>query len=394
LLIKNRRELLPSKLSGSQYELRKTGLKALKVAIDAVRPKNLIEKAVKIEENWITVKDEKFDLSTFKKICVIGGGKCVAEMAFTLGEMLKKYPKVEYNGFINVPEGLHIKDSKITAKIKINYANHPIPNINGLRGTKSMIELLEQSTEKDLIICLISGGGSALLPLPKEPLSLEDLQEINALLLESGASIQEINAVRKHLSNFKGGNLARKVFQTSRATLISLIISDVIGDDLDSIASGPTVPDSSTFFEAKVVLQKYKILEKIPKPAKDLIENGLNDKKLENPKRGDDCFKRVHNYLIGSVVSAIENVIKYLNHQMFETQYFSNEIAGEAQIFGETLYNLFYRTVNANINKKLALIGSGELTVTIKGNGIGGRNQEMLLSFLDILNQKILIANF
>jgi glycerate-2-kinase len=248
------------------------------------------------------------------------------------------------------------------------------------------MKIVEQSTRKDLIICLISGGGSALLPLPKEGVSLEDLQIINSFLLASGASIHEINTIRKHLSNFKGGNLAKKLYNSSNATLLSLIISDVVGNKLDSIASGPTVPDLTTFNEAIDILKKYNILDKIPSSAKSVLEQGLNDEKLENPKPKDVCFENVHNYLIGSVKSAAEEAISYLKEFNYDVNYFSNEIIGEAREFGNQLLQIINQELEKDIRtgkkNKIALIGTGELTVTIKGNGTGGRNQEMLLSLL------------
>ena len=147
MLFKNYEELFPTKLSESQYTLRKIGLKALEIAVNAVRPKNLIEKAIRIEKKTITVKNDEYDLNTFKRIYIVGGGKCVAEMAFTLEEMLKAYPSADYYGFVNVPEGLDINYSKEKSKIKLNYAKHPIPSMSGFYGTKSMLELLEKSTD-------------------------------------------------------------------------------------------------------------------------------------------------------------------------------------------------------------------------------------------------------
>ena len=260
-----------------------------------------------------------------------------------------------------------------------------------------MLEFVKKSSKKDLIICLISGGGSALLPSPKAGISLRDLQEVNSLLLASGASIHEINAVRKHLSDFKGGNLAKALFNSSGATLISLIISDVVGNNLDSIASGPTVPDRTTFKDAIDILKKYSIHYKVPKSVINSLEQGLKNKSLENPKYNDPCFRNVHNYLIGSVKSAVQEIITYLK-QDFITNYFSDNIIGEARDFGRNLYSIISEQMNENdfenLQKSIALIGSGELTVTIKGVGIGGRNQEMLLSFLDFVNGKDFEDNF
>lgn len=386
MIIKNYSHLFPEDLDKNQLELRKIGLDCLEKALHAVKPAILMKAAIKIQGNKLFVQEDIFDLEEYDKIYVIGGGKATAEMAFTLEKILDSRSNFIRGGIINIPEGLEIDKSQISGRINLNFATHPIPNENGLLGTKKMMEIVERSTQKDLIICLISGGGSALLPLPKEGVSLIDLQIINSLLLASGASIHEINTIRKHLSDFKGGNLAKNLYISSKATLLSLIISDVVGNKLDSIASGPTVPDLTTFNEAIDILKKYKILNKIPTSTKNALEQGLNNEQLENPKPNDACFENVHNYLIGSVKSAAEEVISYLKGLNYNVHYFSNEIVGEAHEFGNILYQMIKKEEikKKYIDKKskIALIGTGELTVTIKGNGIGGRNQEMLLSLL------------
>ncbi|MHA1985137.1 MAG: glycerate kinase type-2 family protein [Promethearchaeota archaeon] len=375
-----------------QRYLREVALNALKKAIHAVGPQKLIEKAIRIQDNQLIIQDVKYDLQKFKKILIIGGGKATAEMTYALERILKNFTDINYEGVINTPKR-NVKHEKTgRTKTKLNYASHPIPDKNGLKGTKMMIEIVEKSGKDDLIICLISGGGSALLPLPKEGINLQDLQIANSLLLASGASIHEINAVRKHLSDFKGGNLAKKVYNTSKAILISLIISDVVGDKLDSIASGPSVPDLTTFDDAIQILKKYDIYQKVPPSITHHLEEGLLDENLETPKFNNECFNNVHNYIIGSVKSAVEELIPFLEMEGFESSYFSDKIVGEAQRFGKSLNTIISQklkeTATENTPGKIALIGTGELTVTIKGTGIGGRNQEMLLSFLEYIKGK------
>ena len=387
MIIKNISHLFPEDLGKDQLELRKIGLETLEKALNAVKPEKLMKEAVKIQRNNLIIEKDSYNLEAFETLYIIGGGKATAEMALTLEKILQSRSHFIREGMINIPEGLEINKSDMSSKITMNFASHPIPNENGLNGTKKMMEIVENATKNDLIICLISGGGSALLPLPKADISLEDLQETNSLLLASGASIHEINTIRKHLSDFKGGNLAKKIYSSSKATLISLIISDVVGNKLDSIASGPTVPDLTTFNEAIDILNKYKILNTIPSSVKMALEQGVKNEKLENPKPNDACFINVHNYLIGSVKSAAEEAISYLKGLGYNVVYFSNEIIGEAREFGN---NLLQVIKNERVKgKKIALIGTGELTVTIKGSGIGGRNQEMLLSLLlSMINEK------
>ena len=320
MFIKNISHLLLSNLDKMQLELREIGLQAIEKSISAVKPKNLIEKSINLHRTTLTIAGDDYDLTKFKKVFIIGGGKATAEMTLSLERLLSKLKNIDYNGIINIPEDLKRQEEFKKSKISFNFSSHPIPNEKGVIGTKSMMEIVENSTENDLIICLISGGGSALLPLPKRGINLEDLQKVNSLLLSSGASIHEINIIRKHLSDFKGGNLAKKLYNSSGATLICLIISDVVGNSLDSIASGPTVPDNTTFQDAIDILNKYKLMGKIPSVVKSDFEKGLSDKRLETPKPNDKCFINVHNYLIGSVIFAAEEVITFLKIKGFKME--------------------------------------------------------------------------
>jgi len=398
LFVKNSSQLLLNDLDKNQLALRKIGLQALEKSISAVKPKTIMEKSIKVHKSKLFIESDEYDLEKFKKIYIIGGGKATAEMALSLERLLISLKDIEYEGIINIPKDKEKQELFKKSKISINFASHPIPNESGLNGTKSMMEIIEKSNKNDLFFCLISGGGSALLPLPKRGINLQDLKKVNSLLLSSGASIHEINTIRKHLSDFKGGNLVKKLYNSSEATLISLIISDVVGDNLDSIASGPTVPDKTTFKDTLEILRKYDLLDIIPSSVKDHIEKGLSDKKLENPKANDLCFTNVHNYLIGSVSSAVREVKSLLENQGFKVQYFSTNITGEAREFGKSLYPIILQQVEDNLNQKkvekITLIGSGELTVTIKGEGIGGRNQEMLLSYLNYIKDREFNYNF
>ncbi|MFW9952600.1 MAG: glycerate kinase [Candidatus Thorarchaeota archaeon] len=398
MYIKNTSEILTEEIPKDQFKLRKIGLQAISKAISAVKPENLMEKSIKVLDNKLIIDNDEYYLPNFEKIHIIGGGKATAEMALTLERILSNMKDIDYSGIINVPEDLEQQKFSKKSKISINFASHPIPNESGLKGTLSMVEIVENSTKNDLFICLISGGGSALLPLPKKGILLKDIKDVNSLLLSSGASIHEINTIRKHLSDFKGGNLAKKIYSSSGAILISLIISDVVGDDLDSIASGPTVPDKTTFKDALEIIKKYNLLTKIPISVNEYLEKGLSDRTLETPKPNDSCFINVHNYLIGSVIYAAQEVKSFLTSEGFEVNYFSTKIIGEAKEFGKSLFKIISTHVQNNLDQKIserkALIGTGELTVTIRGKGIGGRNQEMLLSFLNIIKDKKFDYNF
>ncbi|MFX0027955.1 MAG: glycerate kinase [Candidatus Hermodarchaeota archaeon] len=389
--IQNLNELLNENLEISQLYLRKIALETLERAIDAVKPQNLINSSIRIQNNILTIQNDDYDLNNFRRLYIIGGGKATAEMALSLEKILTKKKNVEYDGFVNIPKDSINPEMLKKSIIKFNYASHPIPDQSGFDGAKEMLKIIKESKREDLIIFLLSGGGSALLPLPKKGISLEDLQKLNSLLLASGASIHEINTIRKHLSVIKGGNIAKTLWTSSGAKLVSLIISDVVGDNLDSIASGPTVPDSSTFQDTLAVLEKYNLYEQLPISIRNHVRDGMKKKRLETPKSGDRCFNNVHNYLLGSVKNAVERVVSFLETKGFNTISFSNEITGESVDFGKILYKTILEKLKnpeKNNSSNLALIGTGELTVKIKGNGVGGRNQEMLLSFSNYIKDR------
>ena len=398
MYVKNLSQLTPNNIKEESLSLRKIGFKTLEIALNSVEPKKLIQNAVKIIKDKLIIRNDAFDLRTFREILVIGGGKASAQMALAIEGLLKKYSKINYKGLVNIPNRLKLNNHSASSKIRMNLASHPIPDESGLKGTNLMFKHIENTTEDDLIIFLLSGGGSALLPMPKQNITLADLQATNSLLLASGASIHEINTVRKHLSDFKGGNLAKKVYESSKATVITLIISDVVGNNLESIASGPTIPDLTIFKESYSVLEKYELLDKVPSSVKQLIEREMNASTLNKPLDQPNYFKNVHNYLIGSIDSCIKEVSDYLKELNFVFDYFSNEIVGEAAVFGAELYDFISHKLQPYVekskNQKVALIGTGELTVTIKGKGIGGRNQEMLLVFLNDIKAKKIDYNF
>ena len=392
MYIKNLSQLTPNDIKEESLALRKVGLNALEIALNSVQAGKLIKGAVKILNDMLIIRNEEFDLSTFREVLVIGGGKASAQMALAIEELLKEYSKINYKGMINIPNSLNIDNSSASSTIRMNLASHPIPDKNGVNGTKCMFSYIDDTTKDDLIIFLLSGGGSALLSMPKQDITLADLQKTNSLLLASGASVLEINTIRKHLSDFKGGNLAKKIYESSRATVITLIISDVVGNNMEFIASGPTIPDTTTFKDSYHILKKYGLLSTVPFQVKQLIETGMRDPSLNNLLNQSAFFKNVHNYLIGSVESSVNEITRYLEDLNFEVDYFSNEIVGEAAIFGKGLHNFIVHKLQ-NFGEKskkrnFALLGTGELTVTIKGKGIGGRNQEMLLNFLNNIKDK------
>ena len=337
-----------------------------KAGIDAVNPYRLILQSLKVEGNILNIKDVSYDLSRFNNIIVIGAGKATASMAQAveniLGDRIGK-------GCIVVKYG-HTSPLK---KIRQIEAGHPLPDEAGVKGTEEILRLLEGADEKTLVICLLSGGGSALLVSPLDGITLNDKIETTRLLLSAGARIDEINTVRKHLSKIKGGRLSEISYP---ATLITLILSDVIGDRLDVIASGPTVPDNSTFKDAMDVIEKYNLVDKLPENVIRLLNRGLMGEIKDTPKNREVFFKKSKAFILGNLKHALTAAKEKAISMGYETEIISSELQGEARDVGRWL------TEKAKGIKGIrCLISGGETTVTVKGNGEGGRNQELALAF-------------
>jgi glycerate-2-kinase len=265
--------------------------------------------------------------------------------------------------------------NEIERYIKVYEAGHPVPDINGFNATSEIISTLKEADERSLILCLISGGGSSLLVSPYEGITLEDKQKVTAHLLRAGADINELNSVRKHLSKVKGGRLAELAYP---AEMISLIVSDVIGDRLDVIASGPTSPDPTTYGDAIKVLKKYDLYHDMPENVIDLLEKGREGIIPETPKPGSYVFKKVQNIIISSNRIAIDAASERARSLGLEPEIVTTSLSGEARDAGKLLAE---RAKGLKDSRKICLISGGETTVTVKGSGKGGRNTELALSF-------------
>ena len=359
--------------NGETPRIRKSraiALRCLEQAINAAEPKQLIKAKVKLESNCLQVEGYLFDLEKFKHVFVVGGGKAGGKMAQAIEEILGEHITA---GVVNVPYGT----KQETHCIELNWASHPVPDEAGVKGTARMVELVQEAKENDLIICLISGGGSSLMPLPREGISLKDKQELTNALLKSGAAISEINIVRKHLSAFKGGWLAKKAYP---ATMINLVLSDVMGDPLDSIASGPTVADPSTFDDAKNILKKYDLWSNAPVSIRKTISEGAEGLLEETPKPDDFVFENVSNVLIGNNRTASQAAFDCLRSKGCGTLFFAKLLKGEAREVGKELANLASGVCDSHVSKSLGVVAGGETTVIVTGDGLGGRNQELVLS--------------
>ncbi len=381
-LIKNLEKLISNGGTLKNKKGRELVLKTMEEAIKSVLPRNLIKKNIIIKDQTLIIGNNyiNIDLNKVSNIYLIGGGKASKEMALGLLDILNDRINA---GVINIPRGSQTNDLT-DKKIKFIETGHPIPTKEGMNGVLKMLEIVEKAKSDDLIFCLISGGGSALMPLPANGITINDLKIMNKILLGAGMPINEINVLRKHCSKVKGGQLVMK----NKAMFITLIISDVLNDPLDIIASGPSVPDESTFFEAMNIIKKYNLENKLPKSILNFIKDGLDGKALETPKKSDLIFKNVKNYVLGNLNIACESALNYAKKYGIPCKRISSSIEGEASQVGINLIN------ELSLNKRpIVLIGGGETTVTLKGRGKGGRNQELILSAIrKIENEGIIIG--
>ena len=346
-------------------------------AVSSVDPAQRLKDMIRIEKDRLLIKTEEdsekvFHLDAFKKIFLIGTGKASASMAQAIEKI---FGDRITRGVIAAKYG-HVLPLQRTEIIE---AGHPIPDQKGFGGAKKIQSLLKESGPGDLVIFLLSGGGSALLPLPAEGITLEEKQQVTQFLLDCGADIREINTIRKHISQIKGGWLARWAFPS---TVIGLILSDVVGDPLDVIGSGPTVADISTFEEAWGILTKYDLIERIPPSIRNHLLRGKEGKVEETPKPGEKTFEKVHNYLIGSNLLALRAAEKEASSLGLNTLILSSSIVGdtrEAARFHAAIAKEVISTGNP-IPRPACIISGGETTVTVKGHGLGGRNQEFALA--------------
>jgi glycerate 2-kinase len=278
-------------------------------------------------------------------------------------------------GLINTKDG-HLAPLE---RIALNECSHPVPDARGVDGARRIVELVHGAQLGDLVLCLISGGGSALLPAPAKGVTLQQKQETTRLLLACGATIDEINAVRKHLSAVKGGQLARLA---APATVVALLLSDVIGDPLDVIGSGPTAPDASTFGSAWAVVEKYDLADKIPAVVRARLERGADGALDETPKAGDACFRHVKNLIVGSNRLAVQAAAVKARELGYRPLVLSTTIDGETREIAAMHCAIAREALESGRPAKppLCLISGGETTVTIRGDGLGGRNQEFALA--------------
>jgi len=346
-------------------------------ALTAVAPETCLRRALHVKGDQLHVAKETFDLSRIQRIIVVGMGKASARMAATLEDLLGERIS---GGLVVTADGYRVVTHRLaTQKVEIVEASHPVPDARGRAAAERIVSLVEEANEEDLVIVLISGGGSALLPLPASGIVLSDLSAINELLLRSGAKIQEINTVRKHLSQVKGGQLARHAFP---AQVLALVLSDVPGDPLNAIASGPTVGDPTTFDQVKRILHRYRLWEEIPNSVRERIEAGVRRTIEETPKPGDAVLQRVTTTIIGSGSDAVEAALAEAERLGYHTLVLTTTLEGEAREVGKMLAAVAREEASNGrpVPLPALILAAGETTVTVQGTGKGGRNQEVALS--------------
>ncbi len=357
--------------------LKTEALAIFRAGLDAVDPGAAVRACVERRGDTLTVRApagpaSSYDLAGFESVVVVGAGKATAAMAAAveglLGERIDR-------GAIVVKTGHALP----LDRIEVTEAAHPIPDRAGRAGAARIAEILEEAGPTTLVISLISGGGSALLPLPAEGITLDEKQRVTDLLLAAGAEIGEINAVRKHISAIKGGQLARRAFP---ATVVNLMLSDVVGDRVDVIASGPAVPDASTYADAHAVLVRHHLAGRVQGNVLDHLERGVAGEIAENPAAGDPVFARCFNAVIAGNRVALHACAAAARARGWRTTLLSSTVEGETREVAR-VHAAIAREVRASGNPiapPACIVSGGETTVTVSGRGRGGRNQEFALA--------------
>jgi len=358
----------------TERRLRQQALSIFRAALAAADPAAAVNRHVCVRDEAVIAGRTRYALRSIRKIHVVGAGKAGARMAQAI-ERLALPANKRGQSLVNVKYG-HVTKLRW---VELNECGHPVPDQAGVRGAMRIAEIASGAGAGDLVICLVSGGASALLPFPAPPVTLEEKQAVTKLLLACGATIHEINAVRKHISAIKGGQLARMAYP---ARVLSLILSDVIGDDLDVIGSGITAPDAATFSDAQGVLEKYGILDQVPGAVRERIHAGVNGTVCETPKRGDPAFTRTENRIVGSNRLAVQAAAAQARKLGFHTMILSTQIEGETREIAGMHAAIAKEIVHYGrpLQRPACVISGGETTVTLRGNGLGGRNQEFVLA--------------
>jgi len=343
-------------------------------ALRSVDPARLVSGQVRLRKGDLTVQGRRYRLSSFRRVFLAAIGKAAPAMAESLAWILDDRLT---EGLVLCPSGMTLSHPSL----RCLPASHPLPDGRSLKAARAILSLARRAEKDDLLIMLLSGGGSAQTCLPAEGLTLADKRRVTDSLLRAGAGIVELNTVRKHLSRFKGGHLAQAAYP---ATVLNLVLSDVRGNDLGTIASGPTHWDSSTYAQARAVLQKYRLWTSASPPVRRVLEAGVEGWAPETLKKGSRVFRVVESFILGDIRTALDAAAHRARELGLETRILSSSDQGEAREAARDYAALMQAIVNAGnrTGRPLCLLAGGELTVTVQGRGKGGRNSEFALAFL------------
>ncbi|WP_291461230.1 glycerate kinase [Desulfobacula sp.] len=353
-------------------KMRQDAVDIFNEGLGAVDPKTCIHRCCRLKRNVFTVNNRAYDLNKFERIIVLGAGKAGASMANAMEKILQN----RITAGIVIVKYKHVENLK---RITMVEAGHPVPDANSVAGAEKLLKMAQKADENTLVICLISGGGSALMTLPAHGLTLEDKQKTTEVLLGCGATIHGINTIRKHLSRIKGGLLAKAVYP---APVICLVLSDVVGDDLDIIASGPAVPDRGTFEQCLKIIETHGIKDCLPSTVLQYLKKGSQGLIPETPKQGHPVFENIFHTIIASNINALLSAEKKAGDLKYHTQILSSMIEGQT-IDVATVHTAIAKEILATghpLKPPACILSGGETTVTMKGNGKGGRNQEFALA--------------
>jgi glycerate 2-kinase len=361
---------------------REVASELIRAALEAVDPERAVTRHLRLESTapsrvpLLWVGEDTYDLRDANRLVVVGAGKASARMAAATETLLRD--RIDA-GWVNVQYGY--EPPRPLERIRVHGAGHPFPDQAGLEGTRQILSLLDELDEGDLVLVLLSGGASALLVCPVSGVTLPDLVRLTELLLRSGATIQEVNAVRKHLSQVKGGRLAQRIARNGANTAV-MVLSDVVGSPLDAIGSGPCAHDATTFADAQNVLKRYGILEAVPRSVQDHLERGRRGQIAETPKPGDPSLEGVRHVIIADNRTAAEAAVERALAGGLHGFLLSTYLEGEAREVGRMLAALAKEEIRYErpLPRPACIVLGGETTVTIRGTGKGGRNQEVALA--------------
>ncbi|MEM2906475.1 MAG: glycerate kinase [Candidatus Odinarchaeota archaeon] len=381
MIVKNKETLVNNALTDKQRRARRMMLDIVESALNSVHPRSLIMNKISVDGKYINIAGFRINKSEARRIYVVGAGKGSGYLAEAVEEKIGEHIEA---GIVSVLSGTsgYFK----TKKIKILESSHPIPDDKCIHAAERIFNLINEADDRDLILCLITGGGSALITYPAEGIALKDLQDTHKTLLSSGANIIEMNAIKKHLSRIAGGWLAKRAYPKK---IISLIISDVVGDRIDTIGAGPTAPDQTTFKDCLSVIDKYSIRDRLPASIIEYLNEGVNGLRPETLKESDPVFKNVKNIIIGSNRIALNNIVSLAEKTGYNPLLLSSTMEGEARELGVFLINIAKEIAETDkpVQKPALIVCGGETTVTLKGEpGLGGRNQTVTLSAITKIN--------